>query len=382
MKPIWLLLLALASTGCTSGGGDKGVFDMRAATPAPSVSSPPHSAETKIGSGSVRIAALLPFSATGAVAERARDVRDGATLAVEHLGKDVLTVTLEDSSAGAKSAALKAMGEGAAAIIGPFEAPAAADVATIRGGKLSPIFLLADGVPGAASIYDVALQNGVSAAAGARALAKVGARNFVLLSPEGFGAAATEKAVDFAAADHGGRIVAKARYSQDRASVLKAVDTIFAVTSSPDAVIIAGGAFDPAMIVEAVRAKGGARIKIAGNNSWRSSDLSNPLFNGVLIADLDEAELSTVASTFRARFGRELTPLAAYAYDVVALSSGIARALGRDGFARVIVEDSKGFRGATGTFRFRGDGSCGRLLALYRIDKGRLKKIQPPPAIF
>ena len=162
---------------------------------------------------------------------------------------------------------------------------------------------------------------------------------------------------------------------------MKAVDTVFQVVEAPDAIVIAGGSADPAAMVKAVRARN-PKVKIVANNAWISSGQMSAELEGVLVADVDQSELEPVAARFRARFGHEFNTLAAYSYDVIALSSGIARAIGRDGFARTIIEDRKGFRGSTGIFRFRADGSSDRLLALYRIEKGKLKKVQAPPASF
>src|SRR6185369_1425504 len=148
---------------------------------------------------------------------------------------------------------------------------------------------------------------------------------------------------------HGGRIAAKTQFGADQASMIKAVDTVFAVMDTPDAVVIAGGAFDPATIVKAVRSKN-PKTKIIGNSSWTSSGHIGPELEGVLIANVDQSELEPVAERFRARFGHEFNALAAYSYDVVALSSGIAKAAGREGFGRPIFEDGKGFRGSTGIF--------------------------------
>ena len=304
-------------------------------------------------------------------------------MAAEDLGSDVLTVVFEDQSSASKpkEAAVKAMGEGVAAVVGPFESGPAAEVATLKGGKLTPIFLLANGVQGATSIYSVPLQGGTSAAAGARAAAKEGARTFVLITPVGNNAAATESAVDFAVADHGARLAAKARFGSDQASIVKAIDTVFEVVDAPDAIVIAGGSSDPAAMVKAVRARN-AKVKIIANNTWAPSGELGPELEGVLIADVDRSELEPVATRFRSRFGHEFNALAAYSYDVIALSSGIARATGGDGFVRTIIEDRKGFRGSTGIFRFRSDGGSERLLALYRIEKGKLKKVESPPAVF
>lgn len=381
------LLLAGTVAGCKSDGA-AGLLDPQSIAPgdkAAAADAPADKASAAggtVGSGSVRIAVLLPSDTSGPLADQARDVRDGVTMAVDDLASDVLKVSFENLPSGKpKEAALSAMGEGAAAVIGPAEPNAAAQLTTIKGATLTPVFLLADGVPGSTSIYSVPLQSGTSAAAGARAVGKDGALNFLLLTQEGHGASAAERAVDLAVADHGGRIAAKARFGSDQASMIKAVDTVFAVMDAPDAVVVAGGAFDPATVVKAIRGKN-AKTRIVGNSSWISSGRIGPELDGVLIADVDQAELAPVADRFRARFGHDFDALAAYSYDIIALSTGIARATGREGFVRSIIEDRKGFRGSTGTFRFRSDGSSERLLALYKVQGGKLKKVQSPPALF
>lgn len=380
------LLVAAVLAGCQANG-PAGVLDPDgvgggAAAPADAA------AETvpvggKVGSGSVRIAVMLPAGGSGMGAEQSRDVRDGVTMAVEDLGSDALTAVFANQPAGgsAKEGVIKAAGEGAAAVIGPFEPGAAGEIATIKGATLTPVFLLAEGVPGSTSIYSVPLQSGTSAAAGARAVAKDGARSFVLITRDGRNAAAVEKAVDLAVADHGGRINAQARFGSDPASAVKAIDTVFKVVSAPDAVVVAGSSADPVAIVRAIRGHD-PKIRIVGNNSWASAGALDAALDGVLIAEIDRSELDPVAARFRSRFGHEFTPLAAYAYDVIALSTGIARAVGKEGFVRQIIEDRKGFRGSTGIFRFRGDGSSERLLALYRVEGGQLKRQEPPPKVF
>lgn len=114
---------------------------------------------------------------------------------------------------------------------------------------------------------------------------------------------------------------------------------MFSVASAPDAVVVAGS-FDPSGFAAAIRTKN-PKVKIIGNSSWSAPQAIDPALDGVVIADLDSVEMETVSARFRARFGRELTPLAAYAYDTIALSAGIAMATGRDGFIRAIIEDRK-----------------------------------------
>lgn len=171
---LMIVLCCFAVASCQSGNADD-VLHPGSAKPDPEPAKRSSPDADKIGSGSVRIAVLVPFSATGADAGKARDLRDGVTLAVDDLGKDALTVVFEDiSGAKIKEKALEAMSKDAAAVVGPFDPAAAAELSTVTGSTLSPIFLLAQGVVGAPGIYSVPLQDGTSAAAGANAASKQG----------------------------------------------------------------------------------------------------------------------------------------------------------------------------------------------------------------
>ena len=66
---------------------------------------------------------------------------------------------------------------------------------------------------------------------------------------------------------------------------MSAVDTVFDVVNAPDGVI-AGGAFDPAAIVEAVRARS-PNAKIIVNSSW-FPPVALVRTGRVLIADVDK----------------------------------------------------------------------------------------------
>lgn len=368
----WLLAAALilAVAGCQS---DKAADVLDPAAVAPAEQNASLSSTASIGTGAAKVAVLLPFSANGADAADARDIHDGVALAMDDLGKDRLTINFVDTPADsekARTVALKAMAAGAAAVIGPFRAGAAAGVAAIRGGQHAPIFLMNDAAKGGSGVYTVPLDATTSIATAVDALARKESRNFVLILPEGKSAPAVERAVDFAAANHGGRLAAKARYS-GQASVQAAVDTVFAVMAEPDAVVIDGGSLSGA-VVDAVRAKR-RTVPIIIANNYR--DAANPSLEGALVADIDRREMGSVSGRYQARFGRPMAPRAAYAYDVVALLAGVEGAIGVKGIVPPIIESGQGYRGTTGLFRFRPDGRVERLLPLYRLKKGQLVEI-------
>ena len=60
---------------------------------------------------------------------------------------------------------------------------------------------------------------------------------------------------------------------------------------------------------------------------------------------------------------------------MVALTAGIASALGPQGLKREVLESPTGFRGSTGLFRFRSDGASERSMPFFQIRKGALVQV-------
>ena len=60
----------------------------------------------------------------------------------------------------------------------------------------------------------------------------------------------------------------------------------------------------------------------------------------------------------------------------LALTAGIASAVGPNGFNKQVLENASGFRGSTGRFRFRADGSSQRSMPFYKVEKGALKLVE------
>ncbi len=83
-----------------------------------------------------------------------------------------------------------------------------------------------------------------------------------------------------------------------------------------------------------------------------------------------------IATRFRATFNYDADVNVAYAYDMVALTAGIASAVGPKGLTRKVLENQTGFRGSTGLFRFRSDGASKRSMPFYQVKNGALKQIE------
>ncbi|RTL98921.1 MAG: ABC transporter substrate-binding protein [Hyphomicrobiales bacterium] len=342
-------------------------------------------AKLTLGTGSTKVTMLLPLSAPGSTGENGRKMYDGARLAMADLGDKLLTLTIQDTrgdSGYAKDLAVKAITSGTAkVVIGPSELAAAQHLAKLSGSKRPPVLALADNFAGGPGIYSVRLSEADSAAAGAAAIAGKGARKFVLMVPAGADSSAVESRVANALSIYGATLAVTLPYSV--ADGAKAVSDMGSLVEAPDAVVVACGDNSPTAVLAALKAKGipGKAVTLIGTDRWLERPM-DPLYEGAYIAALDESETGPIADRFKTAYNYQPDVNVAYAYDMVALSAGIASSAGPDGFSKQVLENTTGFRGSTGLFRFRSDGSSQRSMPFFRVEKGRLKLVEKQTAGF
>lgn len=374
--------LAVLMSGCQSKGSVSDALDP-AAIAAPGAQAGgavagPAQATQSLGTGSTKITMLLPLSAAGTEGENGRKMLDGAKLAMADLGNALLTVTVEDTkgdSAHASDLAVKAITTGSKVVIGPAELPAAQHIAKLSGSTRPPVLALADNFAGGPGVYAVCLSEADSAAAGAAGIAAKGLKKFVLLVEAGANASAVEKRVANSLSIYGATLAVTLPYSAGDGGT-KAVADLGSLVDTPDAVIVASGDDSPSQILAALKSKGipGKAIAVVGTNRWLEYPME-PLFEGAYIATLDPSETGPIADRFKTTYNYPADTNVAYAYDMVALTAGIASAVGPGGFSKQVLENPSGFRGSTGLFRFRADGSSERSMPFYQVQKGALKLV-------
>lgn len=380
-------LPALALAGCQSktagevldpsGSAASAEAKTTPANPAPAAGSAP-SAQT-LGSGETRVSMLLPLSAAGSMGEKGRRMLDAAKLAMADLGNRTITLSIQDTrgdSAVARELVVKAMSSGARIIIGPAELDAAQRLTSISGPTRPPVLVLAENFPGAPNLYAMALNEADSAAAGAAAIAQKGKRKFVLFVARGPIASAIEKRVANGLSITGASIALTMPFDPV-SEAEKAATDMLATVSAPEGVVIAIGDASPLPILRALKARGVSadKVSVIGTARWLDQPLADPLLQGVHVAALDKSEAGPIADRFKATYGYAPDLNAIYAYDSVALTAGIAGAMGPKGFTPQIIENRNGFRGSAGVFHFRADGASERSMSFYRIDRGTPKKI-------
>jgi hypothetical protein len=370
------ILLPLFLIACQSSTpGEILAVNPAANTANPASGPAPASGGAVFGTGPVRMAIVA--SAETAASGRLADVRNGAKLAIEDLGGGELTVEILQAAAGETAMnekAVEAYVKGAAVIGYAGNAPAASagsvlqlalvpNGATRPQGSLAFISSAADslewalaqtGSAGATSITVLTGPTQRASAAAAVANLKVKTAVPVALVEYGTGETATSVAAKVAVAP--GTVVGFAGNGPEIAAIAAALS--------------------------AKAAQAGA-IQFIGNSGWAGTSLpAAPALEGALVAMPDTSNEKIVSDRYRKSFGIVPSLTALQVYDAVAIVAGINRAKGLEGFKDGTIMSPSGFKGATGAFRFRRDGSVERAFALEKVAGNKLVAVTGSPSGF
>jgi ABC-type branched-subunit amino acid transport system substrate-binding protein len=372
--------LALTLAGCNSSGVDFG---------APTVSAPPPPAGGPVvgqalGSGPVRVGAILPLTQNGGASPVGVSMRNAAQLAMDSFGSPYITLMIEDdhsSSDGAAQAAQTELGAGAQLLLGPvFANDVRAAAAAAKSAGRPMIAFSTDVSVAAPGVYllsflienyvDRIVQYAVSA----------GKKSFAIMAPQNdYGNIATERFQETAAGVNA-QIVVTARYSAGQMAT--AAQQVSAVQSQIDALFIPEQA-DAMQAVANALSSNSVKAQLLGTGVWNDARvLKLPQMQGAWFAAPDTAGFNAFAERYRAKFNSEPARLATLAYDAATLAAALARNGGPDPYSQAALTNVSGFSGADGIFRFRADGTNERGLAVIQIDGGAAKVISPAPKSF
>jgi ABC-type branched-subunit amino acid transport system substrate-binding protein len=339
-----------------------------------------------VGSGPVRLAVLLPLSSDGTERNNAADFRDGAELAMKDLGQNRATLTIYDTK-GVPTEVTRlgnlAIQAGAKAIIGPTTQQAVSDLVSMDANKSAVILALtADIPPAKENVFAMMSDETDSATAIASYAIAAGRRNLVILQPDGF-APSSQMKIKQAIQARQGHVVGVVDYSSQDQQVATQIAKAADMVRRADAILLLSGP-DAATAAAALR---GADLittsrPLLGTVGWSKSLIDDKNTYGALLALPGEAGLRQIFKSFSATFGRPPSRQAAYTYDAMAIVLGILRVLGPEAINKATLLSDKGFRGATGVFRFNGDGSIDRLLSVYVNNNGTLKQVKAAETSF
>ncbi len=286
-------------------------------------------------------------------------IRNGAVLAQEQLSGDKLSLAIVNSSSiiwpDGKSITLVATSGSASTAAPEGSIPVALDSIRPPSGGFAFV----------ASHYD-------SLEAGLRHAAAKGGRIVIATNEDDIESLSRVKA------NLGGLVDIVTYGSQESAAQTAAK------LSSGDPVVAIGFSGKDRKIVDIAGAlrRSNQQVVIVGHKGWTETLIANSALEGAIIARPDTANFGLIAERYQARFNQPLTNAAIAGFDVMAIAAGIMRTSGEKALSREALLAPSGFRGASGAFRFRQDGTFERLFEIAQVKSGALVRIAPAPSGF
>lgn len=379
---------ALVLAGCSTGGLTDGGFNVFSGP------SPEAQKLDTIGTGSVKVALLLPLSASGNAGVTARALREAAELALfEFNNPDIVLVPkdTQGTAAGAAAAAQQAISEGAELIIGPLFAHSVSAVGPIaRNANVPVIAFSTDANVAGQGVYLLSFLPNDDIAQVVSYAAGKGKRSFAALLPESAYGTLAEATLQQTAAGLDAQVVAIEKYPPERNAMSEPVKRVAEVAkgSRPRAAAIlmpdgptAVPTLAPLLTLNGVDPK---RVKFLGSGQWDDPAIGRePALAGAWYAAPDPAGWRAFVSRFQATYGAQPPRIATIAYDAVSLAAALAQLSPGQRYTAEALTNPSGFAGVDGLFRFLPNGLNQRGLAIIEVQPGGGGRvIEPAPKSF
>jgi len=124
------------------------------------------------------------------------------------------------------------------------------------------------------------------------------------------------------------------------------------------------------------------QVQLLGTSAWGSDAQREPTLAGGWFVSPDPAARTDYEQRYQRVFAREPTRLSSLAYDAVALAALLSRNQGAAGVNSTALQNSEGFLGSDGIFRFRPNGAIERGLAIMQVQAGAATPLDPAPRRF
>lgn len=330
-----------------------------------------------------RVALLVPLS--GANAGVGNSIANATTMALLDTNAQNLRITTYDTALGVTLAANQAISDGNKLILGPLQgADVTAVTAIARTAKVPLITYANDQAVAARDVFLLGTVPGNAIGRTVRHAYAQGARRFAVLAPQSDFGQRTSAAYAEAVRLSGGTLVASESYTRTNTSVISAARRLRA-RGGVDAVLIADDARFAALAAPNLKAAGAAAPRILGPDTWSGESVigSTPALRGAWYAAVSDARFRQFADSYNTRFGARPFRVATLGYDSVLLTMRVARDW-RPGtvFPVSKLNDSGGFLGLDGPFRFNNAGMLERALEVREVRAGGVTIVSPAPTKF
>ncbi len=339
-----------------------------------------------IGSGSVRVALLVPQSATGNAGTIGVSFKNAAALAMSDFPNANIQVLVKDTQGtpqGAQAAANAALSQGVELILGPVFGDAVKPVAALAVPRSVPVISFSTrtevATRGAYLLGFLPRDQVYRAAAYA---SQQGKKSFAVLVPNTQPGLIYEGLFREAAASFGIRVATIARYELDRTSMQQKVAEVAKLSSSIDGIFMPDSAGSVTFIAQLLSAAGlqSPRVLYVGSGQWDDPKIpAEPALRGAIYASAPNDRFQQFASRYQQAYGSTPPRNASLAYDAVILAAGLTARFGDQKFSQRVLTSADGFAGVDGVFRFNSDGTNTRAMAVYEVQSGGARVLSPAP---
>ncbi len=335
----------------------------------------------------VRVGLLLPFSLRP---QDAAALYNAAELALfDHGNQSTLLIPRDAGAdeASANAAARALVADGADIIIGPVLREGVLGASTaVRRDNIPVIGFSSDRTIGGNGVYLLSFQLEDEISRLVSYAASQNIRTIALLAPSNEYGRRIEQALRAEARLHGVTIVHAQLYNRTDTEATAAATSLAAAlrTQPAQGILIAeSGTALRAIGTALVRAGVDQRqTRFMGTSVWAGDAQREPTLAGGWYVAPDPAARTSFEGRYQTTFGEQPTRLASLGYDAVALAALLSRERGSSGISRSRLENSEGFAGSDGLFRFRSNGAIERGMAIIEVRQNDVAILQAAPQQF
>jgi branched-chain amino acid transport system substrate-binding protein len=336
----------------------------------------------------VRVGVILPFDNPNAnVRGLAKAMMHAAEMALYDSGnKNIILMTAEDTGTpgDAAGAVQKMLDQGAEIIVGPLFSASVSVVAPLARDRGVPVLAFStDRTVGGNGVYLLSFQpqsevRRVIAYAVSQGRKKIGA----MIPQTPYGEVVEQAFRD--AVQQDGAAVCDVEHFNPNAGALTDPAAAIAKADCDSILVPQGGSLLRGLAQTFAYSNiDTSKVKLLGTGLWyESGTLKEPLVNGAWFAAPQPSTDAPFIAKYRQTFGSEPPQLASLAYDAVSLVALLANGTPYHRFTVRSITDPNGFSGVSGVFRFRGDGSIERGLAVLSVDPTGFVVVSPAPTTF
>lgn len=336
----------------------------------------------------MRVALLIPQTAPGNGAKVAQEIKNGALMALETFGQNTIQLVVKDTigqAATAQAKASEAVGEGASVILGPLFSANVSAASAITQPTGRPIMAFStDASVAKRGVYLLSYTPQDDVRRIVTYAASQGKRSMVAFLPANAYGSVVEGTLRQVVGRTGVAIVHIAKYERSGEGIELAVRSAAELIEGADTIYIPEGGNVPSAIMGSItRMRLPIKEKqVLGSGRWESVNLGDRTLAGAIYPGRDISKFDSFALRYEAKYGMKPGVNAALGHDAVTLTTELVRR-NRDGaFKPSIIENTNGFVGINGIFRFRRQGTAERGLAIYQVTNGLSQLLEPAPTGF